>query len=139
MPPGILIFEDPPTHTIHRRLLSRMFTPRRVAALEPKIRAFCARTLDPLVGEGGFDFVADLGAQIPMRTIGMLLGIPESEQEAFRDATDDNLRTEEGQPMDLSKGFSDGSQFAAYIDWDRAKLASASTVRGWETLPVLVP
>ena len=42
MPPGVIIFEDPPTHTIHRRLLSRAFTPRRVAELEPKIREFCA-------------------------------------------------------------------------------------------------
>ncbi len=62
MPPGVLIFEDPPTHTIHRRLLSRAFTPRRVADLEPKIREFCARSLDPLVGADRFDFIADLGA-----------------------------------------------------------------------------
>jgi len=80
MPPGILIFEDPPTHTIHRGLLSRVFTPRQVNGLEPKIREFCARSLDPLVGEPGFDFVADLGAQMPMRVIGMLLGIPEQDQ-----------------------------------------------------------
>jgi len=38
MPPGILIFEDPPTHTVHRRLLSRVFTPKRVAELEPKVK-----------------------------------------------------------------------------------------------------
>ena len=50
MPPGTVIFEDPPVHTIHRSLLSRVFTPRRVAALEPKIREFCAQSLDPLVG-----------------------------------------------------------------------------------------
>ena len=50
MPPGTLIFEDPPVHTVHRSLLSRVFTPRRVAALEPKMREFCARSLDPLVG-----------------------------------------------------------------------------------------
>jgi len=73
MPPGILIFEDPPSHTMHRSLLSRVFTPRKMAALEPKVRAFCARSLDPLVGTGGLDFIADLGAQMPMRTIGMLL------------------------------------------------------------------
>src|SRR5207302_9366805 len=47
MPSGTLIFEHPPNHTIHRSLLSRVFTPRRVGALEPKIRAFCARSLDP--------------------------------------------------------------------------------------------
>ncbi len=117
MPPGILIFEDPPTHTIHRRLLSRMFTPKRVAALEPKIRELCARSLDPLVGAGGFDFVADLGAEMPMRTIGMLLGIPEADQEAVRDRTDANLRTEAGRPMDVAEGFVRTDQFEEYLDW----------------------
>ena len=95
-----------------------MFTPRRVAELEPKIREFCARTLDPLVGAGGFDFIADLGAQMPMRTIGMLLGIPEQDQEAIRDRVDSNLRTEAGQPMRTSADvvFS-GEMFADYIAW----------------------
>src|SRR5689334_4419052 len=50
VPSGMLIFEDPPIHPIHRKMLSRLFTPKRVAALEPKIREFCARSLDPLVG-----------------------------------------------------------------------------------------
>src|SRR5450432_2676724 len=50
LPPGSIIFEDPPAHDLHRGLLSRVFTPRKVNALEPKIREFCARTLDPLVG-----------------------------------------------------------------------------------------
>ena len=88
MPPGVLIFEDPPMHTIHRGLLSRVFTPKKMNALEPKIREFCAASLDPLVGAGRFDFVADLGAQMPMRVIGMLLGIPEQDQEAIRDHAD---------------------------------------------------
>ena len=78
MPPGNILFEDPPIHDIHRSLLSRLFTPRRVAELEPKVREFCARSLDPHVGTGKFDFVEDLGALMPMRTIGMLLGIPEN-------------------------------------------------------------
>ena len=50
MPPGVLIFEDPPVHTMHRGLLSRVFTPRKMHALEPQVREFCARSLDPLVG-----------------------------------------------------------------------------------------
>ncbi len=65
MPKGILIFEDPPTHTIHRRLLSRAFSPRRVAELEPQIREFCVRCLDPLVGADRLDFIADIGAEMP--------------------------------------------------------------------------
>ena len=54
---------------------------------------------------------------MPMRVIGMLLGVPEEDQQAIRDRVDRNLRTEEGQPMDMSKGLSDGSQFEAYVDW----------------------
>ncbi len=98
-PPGIVIFEDPPEHTTHRGLLSRVFTPKKMEALAPKVRGFCARALDPLVGAGGFDFVADLGAQMPMRTIGMLLGVPEADQVEARDRADASLRTEPGQPM----------------------------------------
>jgi len=115
IPPGTVIFEDPPVHTTHRRLLSGVFTPRKVTALEPKIREFCARCLDPLVGTRRFDFVGDIGAQVPMRTISMLLGIPEQDQESFRDRVDSDLRTEAGQPMDTS--INTGEMFAAYIDW----------------------
>ena len=67
-------------------------------ALEPQVRAFCAQVLDPLVGSGDFDFVADLGKFMPMRVIGMLLGIPEQDQEAIRDHLDEGLRLEEGVP-----------------------------------------
>src|SRR6476469_2654268 len=102
IPPGSILFEDPPTHDIHRSLLSRVFTPRRIADLEPKGPAFRAESLHPMGGVGGFDFIADLGAQMPMRTIGMLLGIPEQDQEAIRDQVDANLRTEAGQPMKTS-------------------------------------
>ena len=117
IPKGVLVFEDPPLHTVHRSLLSRVFTPRKVAALEPKIREFCERSLDPLIGTGRFDFIADLGAQMPMRTISMLLGIPEEDQEAVRDHGAAGLRTRAGQPMRYSpQGFT-GEIFAAYVDW----------------------
>ena len=91
LPPGIILMEDPPEHDVHRGLLSRVFTPRKMNALEPKIREFCARTLDPLRDAGSFDFVADLGAEMPMRTIGMLLGIPEADQVEIRDSLDEAM------------------------------------------------
>jgi cytochrome P450 len=118
LPSGTLIFEDPPAHTIHRSLLSRVFTPRRVAALEPKMREFCAQSLDPQVGGDGFDFIADLGAVMPMQMIGLLFGIPEADLEKVRQGADAQLRTEEGQPMKVSEDTSFGSEmFAEYIDW----------------------
>ena len=118
IPPGLILFEDPPIHDIHRKLLARMFTPRKIAELESKIRDYCARCLDPLIGTGRLDFVADLGAQMPMRVIGMLVGIPEADQEAIRDRSNDNMRTEAGKPMTIAEeGFDDGSIFADYLDW----------------------
>jgi cytochrome P450 len=117
IPPGLLIMEDPPIHDVHRKLLARMFTPRKIAALEPQIREFCAQSLDPLVGSGRIDFVADLGAQMPMKVISMLLGIPEDDQEFIRDQTNAQMRTEAGKPMNHERGLATGEIFAAYIDW----------------------
>jgi cytochrome P450 len=118
IPKGVVIFEDPPIHDIHRKLLSRMFTPRKINELEPKIREFCAQSLDPLTGSRRFDFVADLGAQMPMKVISMLLGIPEDDQESIRDRANDQLRTEAGKPMKAAEqGMVTGEHFAAYIDW----------------------
>ncbi|MFC5751903.1 cytochrome P450 [Actinomadura rugatobispora] len=118
IPPGTLIFEDPTIHDVHRRLLARVFTPRRIAQLEPKVRDFCARTLDPLVGEKEFDLVKAVGIDMPMRVIGMLLGIPEADQEAIRDTGNEALRTEPGRPMDHQDGthFSN-EMFRDYIEW----------------------
>jgi cytochrome P450 len=118
LPPAVVLFEDPPLHTMHRSLMSRVFTPKRMNALEDDVRAFCASCLDPLVGQDRFDFVADLGAEMPMRVIGMLLGIPEQDQEAVRDRVDANLRTKPGEPMQPSQdAIANNDAFAAYIDW----------------------
>jgi cytochrome P450 len=115
--PGMIIFEDPPLHHIHRSLLSRVFTPSKMNAIEPKVREFCARCLDPIVGSGGFDFIRDLGAQMPMRTIGYLLGIPEQDQEAIRDRIDEGLRIGEDKGPALAEQASSHEVFAEYIDW----------------------
>jgi cytochrome P450 len=111
IPPGTLIFEDPPIHNIHRNLLSRMFTPRKVHALEPQIREFTSRCLDPLVGTGRFDFVNDLGEQMPMRVIGMLLGIPEEDQRRVTDHGEATLKSTEVNLL------ATGEVFAEFIDY----------------------
>jgi cytochrome P450 len=77
---GMIIFMDPPEHGSLRALVSRAFTPRRISALEDRIRAICAELLDPLVGAGGFDYLADFGAQLPSKVISSLLGVPASDQ-----------------------------------------------------------
>ncbi|GGV39774.1 cytochrome P450 [Actinomadura cremea] len=118
MPPGTLIFEDPEIHDVHRRLLVRVFTPRRIAELEPQVRDYCVRTLDPLVGAKNFDLIREVSAELPMRVIGMLLGIPEADQEAIRDSADASLRTEAGGQMDLQDmAIMSSELFRDYIEW----------------------
>jgi cytochrome P450 len=119
IPPGMLIFEDPPQHDLHRGLLSRAFTPRKINALEPQVREFTQRCLDPLVGGGRFDFVKDLGAVMPLRVVGMLFGIPEDYQSRFQEDGLKHVRTERGGQMtDNADGaLTDGQVFADFIDW----------------------
>lgn len=118
VPKGVFIMEDPPMHTAHRGVLFRVFSPRKMNALEPMIRQYCAEVLDPLVGSDHFDFVADLGAKVPMRVIGMLLGIPEQDQEAIRQRGDARLSREPGKPAKYRDGhLTDDTFFGEYIAW----------------------
>ncbi len=124
LPPGIILMEDPPIHDAHRGLLSRVFTPKKMNALEPQVREFCARTLDPLVGTGGFDFIDDLGAHMPMRTIGMLLGISEKDQDEIRGITSVATASEEQSevilPDNTDMMTAWNALFSDYVEW-RAK------------------
>ena len=118
MPPGVFINEDPPLHTIHRALVSRAFTPKKMKALEDKVRAFCSACLDPLVGGDRFDFVTDLGAELPMRTIGMLAGIPDADQPSVRAQAHAVLRNKPGEPLPVKKDhYFDGDMFTDYVAW----------------------
>lgn len=117
VPPGMFIWHDPPMHTAYRTIVTRVFTPKRMNALEQQIRDYCARCLDPLVGRDKIDFIADLGAQLPGGVIGMLLGIPDEDRDAIRERIETSLRTEEGKPMDASQASYTGEGFEDYIDW----------------------
>ena len=92
--------------------------PGKINDLEPKIRDFCARSLDPLVGRR-VRLHRRPRCPMPMRTIGMLLGIPESDQEAIRDRIDEGLRLTEGtcRTEAYSEGMTAADGFAEYIDW----------------------
>ncbi|OBK69090.1 cytochrome [Mycobacterium colombiense] len=119
IPPGLLIFEDPPVHDIHRSLLSRAFTPRKINSLEPMIREFTQRCLDPLVGGDRVDFVKDVGAIMPLRVVGMLFGIPEDYQRRVQEDGEKFVRTKRGGRMtdNTDAKLADGEVFADFIDW----------------------
>ena len=118
IPPGILLFEDPPIHDAHRGLLSRVFTPRRMLDLEPLVREYAVKALDALVGREEFDVISEFGIEIPLRTIGSLFGIPEADQDVYRKATDD-LITTDGTAIEFDQSAFDGvlSLLADYAEW----------------------
>jgi cytochrome P450 len=118
IPTGIVMWEDPPVHTTHRGLLVRVFTPKRMALLEEQVRAYCVRCLNPLLDCEKFDVITELASMLPMRVIGMLLGIPEEDQVAVRNKTDRDLRTRPGQPMRIDQSeVATGEMFADYVEW----------------------
>jgi cytochrome P450 len=87
---------DPPRHTRMRALVSRGFTPRRVAALEPHIRELTVRHLSAAVAHGTFDFIRDLAGRVPMDVISELVGVSPADRDELRRLADLVLHREEG-------------------------------------------
>jgi cytochrome P450 len=109
MPSGYMIFSDPPGHNTLRALVSRAFTPRRVAALEDYIRSLCVEMLDRQVGGSGFDYVQDFAAQLPSMVISELIGVDPADREEIRRTIDLSLH------MDDEKGMINDISFGAQI------------------------
>jgi cytochrome P450 len=78
------LFFDPPRHTKLRALISRAFTPRVVADLEPRIRELSRQFLDQAIGRGEVDLVEEFSGALPMRVIADLLGIPSEDRPRYR-------------------------------------------------------
>ncbi|WP_101833554.1 cytochrome P450, partial [Frankia canadensis] len=76
---------NPPTHTRLRRLVSRAFTPGRVARFEPLARDLTAELLDDAVGRDEVDLVGGLTRPVPLRVICTLLGVPAADEKVFSD------------------------------------------------------
>jgi len=115
VPTEMMIFMDPPEHTRLRGLVSRAFTPRRVAALEERIRQLCADFLDPHVGGAGFDFVQDFGARLPAMVIASLLGVPIEDQAWAREKIDTVFHIEPGVGMINDVSFSAQIELHRYL------------------------
>ena len=92
-----IIMMDPPEHDRLRALVSRVFTPRAVTALEPMIREVMCGFLDALDGATEFDMVADFSGPFPVEIISRMLGVPEADRQRIREWLDVGLHREHGQ------------------------------------------
>src|SRR5262245_7692681 len=94
----MILFLDPPQHDRLRKLVSRVFTPRRVAELERFVREIAVRLLEPLVAAGGGDFVKDFSTPLPMEVIFTLLGVPDADRRQLREWIDVALHRDPDTP-----------------------------------------
>jgi cytochrome P450 len=74
-----LLEMDPPQHTLYRRLVASPFAPREVLAYEQGIRLLARAVIDEVRNRSEFEFVTDIARQLPMRMLGKLLGIPDTD------------------------------------------------------------
>ncbi len=121
---GMMINLDPPQHTVLRRLVSKAFTPRRVAELEDEIRALCGRLLDAQRERDRFDYVQDFGAPLPANVIAALLGVPADDREEVRRHIDQIFHIEPGVGMVNDVSATAGLWLIEYIDGQLAERRS---------------
>jgi cytochrome P450 len=100
VPQPIMISMDPPKHTRQRQLVSKVFTPRRVAALEPTVRSLTRARLAGLAPGDEIDLFEQLASSMPMDVISSMLGVPESDRDRVRHLTNEMMHREPGR-LDL--------------------------------------
>ena len=87
---------DPPDHTAFRSIVSRVFTGRRVLAMEDEVRRIVDGYIDQVIEAGSCDLVTDISGPFPMDVISAVLGIPEHDRDALRVSADKILIREDG-------------------------------------------
>jgi len=88
-PVPMMVSMDRPEHLVRRNLVNRGFTPRRVAAYEPRIREICTQIIDRVAERGECDFVRDVAAPLPLIVIGDMLGVDEANHDRLLRWSDD--------------------------------------------------
>ncbi len=91
----LLINMDAPDHTRQRSIVQRIFTPRKIRALEPHLRAFAEEIVDRAIAKGEGDFVKDVAAELPLLAICELMGIPAEDREKIFDLSNRLIGSED--------------------------------------------
>jgi cytochrome P450 len=113
---GLMIWMDPPEHNRYRGLVSKAFTPRRIADLEPRIRSIASGHLDALVDRDRFDVVKEFTARLPMDVISTMLGIPEADRRWVQEGSNAMLHRDPGSPLPLPEATLATHEVLAYFD-----------------------
>ncbi|MFF3557416.1 cytochrome P450 [Streptomyces tsukubensis] len=133
---GILDLEAP-DHTRIRRLVTKAFTPRTVAALEPTVRRLAAELVAGLKKDGGGDLLADIAEPLPVAVIAEMLGIPEPDRYLLRPWSADICGMFELNPSEETarKAVTASVEFSAYL---RTLIAQRRTDPGEDLISALI-
>jgi cytochrome P450 family 142 subfamily A polypeptide 1 len=128
---------DDPLHRRRRNLVSRGFTPRRVGAHEPKIRAIARELIDAIAPKGRCDFVAEVAAPLPMALIGDLLGVDPADRGMLQRWSDDLIAgtSMTATPEAMAAA---GKAFAEYAEYNRRVVADRRARPGDDLMSILV-
>jgi cytochrome P450 len=110
----LIIMMDPPEHDRMRALVSRVFTPRAISALEPMVREVIQSFIEPFDDVDEFDAVADFSAPFPVEVISRMLGVPENDRQQLRHWIDLSLHREPGQMAPTPEGEQAGMESGLY-------------------------
>ncbi|MBM3673913.1 MAG: cytochrome P450 [Actinobacteria bacterium] len=130
----MLIEMDPPRHTALRALVSRAFTPRRVAELEGPVRTISRELISRFDAER-IDGIGDFAARLPMAVISAMLGVPPDDQDQLRTWSDSLLHREEGSSVLTPEGIEGAAHLYGYID---RLVAARHCARGPDLVSALV-
>ena len=86
-----MLTADMPDHTRYRRLVSKAFTPKVIAELEPVIRAIATKLIDSWIDSGSIEFVEQFGVPLPVEVIAHALNVPDSRMADFKRWSDDSI------------------------------------------------
>ncbi|NNL67074.1 MAG: cytochrome P450 [Myxococcales bacterium] len=94
-PLRMLVNQDPPEHRDYRKLVSKWFTPRAVAHMEPRLEEITREIFDEMIGEGECEFVNRVAARQPLRMITEIMGIPREKEDFVLRITNQNFGLED--------------------------------------------
>lgn len=112
-----IVTMDDPRHTKLRSIVSRGFTPRMVATLEPRIRDIVRECIDAMADRGACDFVTELAVPVPLLVIAEMIGIPHEDRQAFWHWSDTMILAagQHNNPEILEKASTAYLEYASYL------------------------
>jgi len=113
--PGFFVMSDPPRHGQLRALVSRAFTPRRIADMEGSIRDIARTCLDAMADEGVTDLVQRLAAPLPTTVIADLLGVSRTDLERFREWSDALVQIDPASPENSPEAVAASLELLEYL------------------------